>query len=80
MNECGACGQDFGSVAAFDEHRVGEHDYLFSEGVQMEPPRYDGRRCLDVSEMEARGFHRDRWNRWALPAEREPRLIERVSL
>jgi hypothetical protein len=25
MNECTACGEDFGSVEAFDAHRVGKY-------------------------------------------------------
>jgi hypothetical protein len=53
MNLCTVCGLDFGSVKAFDRHRVGVHDYLFSEGVRMDPPRFDGRRCLSESEMES---------------------------
>lgn len=53
MNLCTTCQQDFGSVAAFDRHRVGVHAYTFSEGMRMVPPRDDGRRCLDVSEIEA---------------------------
>jgi hypothetical protein len=44
---------DFGSVAAFDRHRVGTHEYTFIEGLYMEPERLDGRRCLDESEIAA---------------------------
>lgn len=80
MNICGACGLDFGSVAAFDEHRVGEHDYTFTEGVAMDPPREDGRRCLAATELEEGGWHRDRWGRWKLPTELEPHLLARVEL
>ncbi len=53
MNLCTVCTLDFGSVSAFDRHRVGVHEYTFAQGAKMEPPRYDGRRCLSVSEMEA---------------------------
>jgi len=35
---CRACDQDFGSVKAFDMHRVGTHEYSYSEGLQMTPP------------------------------------------
>jgi hypothetical protein len=50
-NLCTTCGKDFGSVGAFDAHRVGKHEYLFAEGLKMNPPREDGRRCLDTEEM-----------------------------
>lgn len=80
MNECRSCGLDFSTVPAFDEHRVGTHDYTLAEGMRREPPVYDGRRCLDESEMRDAGWSRDRWGRWKLPADREPHLVERVSL
>jgi hypothetical protein len=80
VNVCPTCGLDFHSVATFDEHRVGTHDYTFEEGVRRDPPVYDGRRCLHVSEMEEAGFSRDRWGRWQLPAALEPHLVERVNL
>ena len=51
MNLCGACGLDFGSVGAFDAHRVGVHAYTFAQGAAMDPPRYDGRRCLSEHEL-----------------------------
>lgn len=80
MNLCRTCGLDFNSVAAFDEHRVGTHDYLFAEGARRDPPVYNGRRCLAVSELEEAKFERDRWGRWGLPATRKPHLVERVNL
>ena len=66
MNLCRSCEQDFGSVRAFDAHRVGRHAYTFAEGQRMEPPRADGRRCLSVAEMEAEGFVRNGRERWSL--------------
>jgi len=51
MNLCTTCNQDFGSVTAFDTHRVGVHEYTYSEGLRMEPMREDGRRCLTIDEM-----------------------------
>lgn len=51
-NLCRSCSQDFGSVAAFDFHKRGTHEYTLSEGLRMDPPREDGRRCLTVREME----------------------------
>ena len=53
-NECGACGLDFGSVNAFDAHRVGKHEYTYSQGLKLDPPQEDGRRCLDLDELETR--------------------------
>lgn len=53
MNLCTACKLDFGSVAAFDAHRVGKHAYTFKEGLYFNPPVEDGRRCLDIEEMLA---------------------------
>lgn len=52
MNTCGECGIDFGSVAAFDRHRVGVHAYSLRDGLKMDPPREDGRRCLSAREIE----------------------------
>lgn len=50
-NLCVSCGQDFGSLAAFSKHRVGDHSFTYSEGVCMTPMREDGRRCLTVDEI-----------------------------
>lgn len=51
MNECVRCGLQFGSVSAFDRHRVGVYEYTFVQGLDMTPPREDGRRCLGADEM-----------------------------
>ena len=66
VNLCTACGVDFGSVAAFDKHRVGRHAYTLTEGLAMEPPREDGRRCLDLDELRDAGFVRNALGRWTL--------------
>jgi hypothetical protein len=50
MNLCRSCEQDFGSVSAFDAHRVGKHS--------------EERRCLHEAELVERGFHRDSRGRW----------------
>lgn len=73
MNTCVSCGQDFGSVSAFDAHRVGRHTQLFSH----ETP--DGRRCLTASEMHARGFKRNSRGRWSLSVHVQPpdRAVDR---
>jgi hypothetical protein len=62
MNLCRGCNRDFGSVSAFDAHRVGTHAYTFSEGLKQNPPRENGRRCLDVEEMP--DWHQDKFGRW----------------
>lgn len=57
MNYCvkgrrDGCGENFGSVAAFSAHRIGNHDYLYSEGLNFDPPVEDGRRCLTTWEIQ----------------------------
>jgi len=70
MNLCGACGEDFGSVTAFDAHRVGVHSHTYTEGLRMKPPREDGRRCLSVAELEGSSrFERNRRGAWSLSAD-----------
>lgn len=61
LNQCGACGQDFGGLRLFDAHRVGKHtdDYA--------PDLPDGRRCLTVGEMRKRGWTRNNRGRWTDP-------------
>jgi hypothetical protein len=67
MNTCGACGEDFGSLAAFDLHRIGKHEYTYDEGVRMDPPREDGRRCLTGDEMRGSpSFEVNRRGRWSI--------------
>lgn len=77
-NLCRSCGLDFQTEAGFDDHRVGDHDYTFAQGLRMEPPREDGRRCLDASELESLGWHPDRHGRWRRPV--RERVLERVEL
>ena len=72
MNVCRHCRQVFGSVELFDRHRVGRHAYTFAEGMEMRPPVEDGRRCLDVEEMEKAGWRLNGRGRWFDPA-RDPR-------
>ena len=54
---CTSCGRDFTGDSLFDQHRVGTHDYTISEGLKLDPPREDGRRCLDVDEMRKKGWY-----------------------
>jgi hypothetical protein len=64
--ECRACGEVFGGLDAFDTHRVGTHQYTSTEGLAMNPPREDGRRCLSTWEMEERGFGKTARGRWSI--------------
>lgn len=72
--QCPACGDYFGSVVVFDRHRVGSYA---TPGAMAHT-----RRCLAPSEMQVRGWVRNRrgfWIRRAMecgPVEREtPRMI-----
>ena len=68
MTLCRSCGADFSATWLFDKHRVGKHTYLFTEGLRMDPPREDGRRCLDAEEMRGLGWEVDANGRWSEPA------------
>ena len=70
-NQCGQCFLDFSSVEGFDRHRVGSTEFTFIEGMRMNPPREDGRRCLDEDELRARGFAQDKRGLWGEVARRE---------
>jgi hypothetical protein len=61
LNLCSACGADFTSVELFDRHRVGVHERDHS----LERP--DGRRCLSLLEMQAKGWQKDLRGRWLDP-------------
>jgi hypothetical protein len=65
-NLCRSCGQDFSSVAAFDRHRTGTHEYLFADGLRLDPPREDGRRCLAPEELLETGMEVYSKGRWRL--------------
>jgi hypothetical protein len=68
VNLCRSCGEDFGSVALFDAHRVGRHAYTLSEGLKPGVPFEDGRRCLCVEEMQERGWALGARGRWVDPS------------
>jgi hypothetical protein len=70
-NRCVACKKDFASVAAFDRHRIGTHEYDFAEGLRFDPPREDGRRCMDEDEMTEAGMELDARERWRIQADAE---------
>lgn len=78
MNLYRACGRDFSSEEAFDRHRVGVHEYTFPEGLRFEPPRADGRRCLDVDGILALGWEKNAQGGWFDP-ERVARSRESLA-
>lgn len=65
-NLCSSCKTEFGSVSAFDAHRVGNHNYTYSEGLALTPAREDGRRCLRNDELENSGFVVNKRGTWSL--------------
>jgi hypothetical protein len=69
VNLCSSCGLDFASVSAFDKHRAGRHAYTLAEGLRLDPPREDGRRCLDLEEFAVAGLGLGRRGRWSLTAD-----------
>jgi hypothetical protein len=71
VNLCRACGSDFASVSAFARHRVGTHEYTFSEGLGQDPPVEGGRRCIDANEMQGAGMEKDPRGRWCIAADVE---------
>jgi hypothetical protein len=75
MNICPTCDEDFGSVSAFDAHRVGK--YLQRGSSEYMGPLADwkpgkGRRCLTVEELIGGGWTRDGRGRWRRPSEGAP--------
>lgn len=64
MNLRRSCSTDFSSVAAFDRHGTGTHEYTSLEGVQL--GREDGRRCMDDDEMMGVGMELDSRGRWRI--------------
>jgi hypothetical protein len=75
MNLCTGCGEDFGSVSAFDAHRVGK--YLQGGATEYTGPRGDwtpeqGRRCLTIDELGKRGWTQDSRGRWRRSSEGAP--------
>ena len=75
---CAACGKDFSADAFFDMHRIGKHEYTLWEGLNMDPPKEDGRRCLTPEELRNRGFETNEAGRWHNIANTE-KMRERFS-
>ena len=74
QNGCSSCRQDFTSLRLFDLHHVGEHALDW-------PEHEKGRRCLDIEEMQARGWEQDEKRRWVDPERVEDarRRLRRVA-
>jgi len=74
VNLCTACGQDFGSLTAFDRHRVGKYP---QKGPSEWTPAMGewtpekGRRCLDEEEMSAKGLIRSKRGTWSIQSSLE---------
>jgi hypothetical protein len=78
VNLCTSCNQDFSSVAAFDRHRIGKHEYTCAEGLKMEAPCEDGRRCMTAEEITAAGMELNPRGRW-YDVEAAERVRERFA-
>lgn len=74
MNLCRACGEDFGSVSAFDAHRVGKHECTFST------TRLCGRRCLTTNDLLERHWTRDGHGRWRRPSDGAPWALRETQV
>jgi hypothetical protein len=75
VNVCPTCGEDFGSVSAFDAHRVGkypQHGPSEYTGALADWAPEKGRRCLTVKELTERGWTRDGRERWRRPSQGAP--------
>jgi hypothetical protein len=70
VNLCTRCGEDFGSVSAFDAHRLGR--FIQRGSAEYTGPIASwspekGRRCLTVEELFKSGWARDSRGRWRQP-------------
>lgn len=72
LNGCSGCGQDFTSTQLFDAHRTGVYVYSLEQGLKLDPPCEDGRRCLDADEMTAKGWELNDRGRWLEPVKHRP--------
>ena len=78
VTACASCGLQFTGTSGFDAHRTGAHAFTFREGLRMEPPREDGRRCLHPEEMRAAGMELvgDLWR--IVPSEKQLQGLARM--
>jgi hypothetical protein len=68
QNGCATCGEDFGSVDLFDRHRCGEYGPGDYKGDLENWTPEQGRRCLTIAEMQAKGWCLGKRGRWMDPA------------
>jgi hypothetical protein len=82
LHGCRKCGQDFTSERTFAAHRIGVHAYTFLEGLDLEPPREDGRRCLDSDELLGLGWKERIPGRWVdtLAAKKARQSFSHIAL
>jgi hypothetical protein len=75
VNYCPGCDKDFGSVGAFDAHRVGDFPQTgpaqYTGPINVWTPK-SGRRCLTDAELLQRGWTRDGRGRWRRPGDGAP--------
>ena len=69
---CSGCGHDFTGTALFDAHRTGIYVYSLDQGLKLDPPQEDGRRCVDKDEMTAKGWELNERGRWLDPVKLQP--------
>jgi hypothetical protein len=80
MNLCRFCDQDFGSVSAFDAHRLGQYGPGDYKGELEDWSAELGRRCLTVDEIEADPrFVQNSLGRWSLADDLEAARLVRES-
>lgn len=79
VTACASCGLQFTGTSGFDAHRTGAHAFTFREGLLLEPPREDGRRCLHPEEMVEAGMELDDRGRWGIvPSAKQLQGIARM--
>jgi hypothetical protein len=71
MNLCHSCRLDFGSINAFDAHRVGEHGPGDFNGELEDWTPELGRRCLTIDEMLPGAFVKNAFGRLSLAEDLE---------
>lgn len=80
MNVCTTCKEDFGSVSAFDAHRVGKYGKGEYPGSLIDWIPSQGRRCLRTDELAESGFMRNQLGRWSLAKDLAGRDRQRVRI
>lgn len=63
-NQCPACGEYFNRTSGFNKHRIGKFD--------LPKEHIDGRRCMTIDEMVAKGMRVNSDGFWTLPGGENP--------